>query len=73
MREQMLSDPNVRYVWRPFVLGAILELDPEHKLAKIISAERAISIRLAQRRADSDEQLAIQYALCASKVVQLVA
>jgi hypothetical protein len=72
MREQMLFDPNLRYLWRPLVLGAILELDPEHKLAKIISAERAISIRLVQRSADEDEQLALQYASCALKVVQRV-
>ena len=72
MREQMPYDPNLRYLWRSFVRQAILELDSEHKLAKIISAERAISIRLAQCSADSDEHLAIQYASCALKVVQRV-
>lgn len=73
MHEHIPSDSNLRYPWRPLVLDAILELDPECRLAKIISAERAISIRLIEGSADPNEQLEIQYALCALKVLQHMA
>jgi len=73
MPDEMFADQNLRYLWRRLVLDAILELDPEYKLAKIISAERAISIRLIQGCAEPDEELAIQYALCDLKVLQRVA
>jgi len=59
-----------QYPWRRPVLDAILESDSERKLARVICAERAISMRLIQGVADQDEQLALQYALCDLKVLQ---
>jgi hypothetical protein len=69
----MLSDPDLRYPWRRLVLDAVLESDPERRLARIISAERAISKRLIQESAGRDEQLAIEYALCTLEVLQRAA
>jgi len=64
--------PNARlpYRWRRPVLDAILESDPERQLAKIIAAERAISESLRQKPSDPAEQLALQEALCALKVLR---
>ena len=68
MLERTTSPP--KYPWRRPVLDAILEPDPERQLAKIISAERAISARLFEKPTDPDEELALQDALCALKVLE---
>jgi len=68
MPERTKSSPT--YPWRRQVRDAILETDEESRLVRVISAERAISIRLIQGVADQDEQLALQYALCDLKVLQ---
>jgi hypothetical protein len=57
------------YLWRRQVRDAILETDGENKVARAVSAERAIFMRLIEGVADPDEQLAIQYALCDVKVL----
>ena len=66
-----MSSERLRYAWRWSVRDAILETDPERQLAKIISAEGSISETLFHEDADPDEQLALQYALCGLKVLQL--
>jgi hypothetical protein len=48
----------------------ILASDVETRLARVVTAERAISTRLIQGLADQGEQLAIQYALCDLKVLR---
>lgn len=65
-----MSKAHPQYPWRRSMFEAIVETDPERQLAKIIYAERAVSVRLNQGSADQDEQLAIQYALCALNVLQ---
>jgi hypothetical protein len=70
MPERTKSNPAPQYRWRRQVRDAILETDAENRLAKVVIAESAISMRLIQEVADGDEQLALQYALCDLKVLR---
>jgi hypothetical protein len=54
---------NYKYSWQQSVVDALLESDPQRLPDKVTDAQKAVSERLLQERADPDEQLALRGAV----------
>jgi len=63
--EQTRLAANLKYAWQEAALDALKEDKPERWPGKIVDAERAVSARLIQEVADSDERLALRGAVIA--------
>jgi len=65
MPERTSLHLNLKYSWQHAVVDALMEWNAELLPDKIAAAERVISERLVQERADADEQVALRGALIA--------
>ena len=70
MPERLPLHLKVKYAWQEAVVDALIEWNPELLPEKIAAAERAVSERIVQGRADPDEKVALQGALLTLESVQ---
>ena len=63
--DQVPLATSLKYPWQEALLDALKEDKPERWPGKLADAERAVSARLIQEVADSDERLALRGAVIA--------
>jgi hypothetical protein len=70
MPERLPLHLKLKYSWQHALVEALMEWNPELLPDRVAAAERAISERIVQERANPDEQLALRSALLALEGVQ---